>query len=145
MTSLKQLACVLGMFVLLSPLALAEEPTYGKVTVDEVVSIYDGDTFTVTIRNWPAIVGDRISVRIYGIDTPEMRDERPRVQALARAAKQRVVQRLREGKRIELRNLRRDKYFRVLAEVWVDGRSLADELVAAGLAHPYDGGTKQSW
>lgn len=145
MPSLRNLFHACCLLVSLSPLAHAEEPTYGSVRVGEVVSIYDGDTFTVNIPGWPGVIGERISVRVYGIDTPEMRDDRPKVRELARAAKQKVVQRLREGKVIELRNLRRDKYFRLLAEVWVDNRSLADELIKAGLAHPYDGGTKSAW
>lgn len=127
-----------------SPLQ-ATDSTYGKVQVDEVTSIYDGDTFRVTIRGWPAVVGQRVPVRLYGIDTPEMRDKRPKVRDLARRAKQFSVERLRNGKRIELREVRRDKYFRLLAEVWVDGQSLGALLLKAGLAKPYDGGTKNTW
>lgn len=119
--------------------------TYGNVVVDEVTSIYDGDTFRVTIKGWPAVAGERVPVRLYGIDTPEMRDNRPRVRDLARKAKQFTVERLRAAKRIELRDLRRDKYFRLLAEVWVDGRSLGQLLLDAGLAKPYDGGKKSPW
>ncbi len=127
-----------------TPLAATEGP-YGKVQVDEVTSIYDGDTFRVTIRNWPAVAGQRVPVRLYGIDTPEMRDKRPKVRDLARRAKQFSVEHLRNGKRIELREIRRDKYFRLLAEVWIDGQSLGALLLKAGLAKPYDGGTKNSW
>jgi len=29
---------------------------YGSIVVDEVTSIYDGDTFRVNINSWPAIV-----------------------------------------------------------------------------------------
>ena len=135
------LACLLG----LPSLHAAEEKTYGNVVVDEVVSIYDGDTFRVNIHSWPAVVGERISVRVYGIDTPEMRDADPDVKALARKAKQFSVAALRGARKVELRNLRRDKYFRLLADVYVDGRSLGAQLVKAGLAKAYDGGTKSQW
>ena len=50
-----------------------------------------------------------------------------------------------EGKIVELRNMRRDKYYRILAEVYVDGKSLAQHLLDKGLAVPYDGGAKISW
>lgn len=99
----------------------------------------------MTIRAWPAVAGQRVPVRVHGIDTPEMRDKRPRVRELARRAKQFSVIRLRSGKRIELRQIRRDKYFRLLAEVWIDGHSLGDELIKAGLAKAYTGGTKSPW
>lgn len=132
---------------LLHPATLwALEPSvFGNARIDEVSSIYDGDTLRVTIRAWPAVVGQRVPVRVYGIDTPEMRDKRPRVRELARRAKQFSVSRLRSGKRIELRQIRRDKYFRLLAEVWIDGHSLGDELIKAGLAKAYTGGTKSPW
>jgi micrococcal nuclease len=129
------------------PLIQAATPhtDYGNVRVDEVSSIYDGDTIRVTIHAWPAVAGERIPVRLYGIDTPEMRDKRPRVYKLARSAKQFSVTQLRNAKHIELRQIRRDKYFRLLAEVWVDGRNLSDLLLKAGLAKPYFGGKKVSW
>ncbi len=43
------------------------------VTVSQVVRVYDGDTITVDIAEWPAIVGDDIGVRIRGVDTPVLR------------------------------------------------------------------------
>jgi endonuclease YncB( thermonuclease family) len=133
------------LLTLLSPAAHAIEADYGGVRVDEVTSIYDGDTFRADIHAWPAVVGHRVPVRIYGIDTPELRDRRPEVRAAALRAKQFSVAHLRAARRIELRDIRRDKYFRLLAEVWVDGQSLGDLLLRAGLAHPYDGGAKSAW
>ena len=47
-------------------------------------------------------------------------------------AKQFVVAALRSAKVIELRNLRRWKYFRIVADVILDGQSLAPMLVAEG-------------
>jgi tRNA G10 N-methylase Trm11 len=38
-----------------------------------------------------------------------------------------------------------NKYFRILADVYVDGVNLADELIQHGHAKSYDGGTKSSW
>jgi endonuclease YncB( thermonuclease family) len=49
---------------------------------------------------------------------------------------------LNDAKRIELVDLRRDKYFRVLAGIRADGRDVARQLIEAGLAVPYAGGTK---
>lgn len=121
------------------------EKTYGSAIVKEVTSIYDGDTFRANIDGLPAIIGERIPVRIAGIDCPELKDKRPEVKAKAREAKQYTVQRLREGKKIELQEMRRDKYFRIDAKVMIDGKDLGAELLKAGLAKPYDGGTKDEW
>ncbi|UTA47531.1 thermonuclease family protein [Simiduia sp. 21SJ11W-1] len=123
----------------------ATQRQYGHTTISEVVSIYDGDTFTVNIDHWPAIVGQRISVRISGIDTPEMRSRCASEKERARAAKQFTVAALRKAQAVELHNVRRDKYFRLVADVWVDGFSLGQQLLDAGLAVPYSGKTKVDW
>ena len=137
---------VLIVFLLIAPAGMAASPKiYGDAVVAEVTSIYDGDTFSANLIGYPSIAGERIGIRINGIDTPEMRDNRPKIKALARKAKQYAVQRLREGKQIVLLNMKRGKYFRIVADVYVDGSSLGEELIAAGLAKPYDGGKKPKW
>ncbi len=129
-----------------SPLrAAADDEIYGNVTVSEVTSIYDADTFRVTINSWPAVAGNRIAVRVKGIDAPEMKGKCDKEKELAKKAKQTTVTILRAGKKVELRNLQRDKYFRLLADVYVDGKSLAAALKKAGLVYAYNGGTKKSW
>lgn len=135
----------LFLFLIFSFALYAGEKTYGTAIVSEVVAVYDGDTFTANIKDYPAIAGERISIRIDGIDTPEMRDNRPKIKALAQEAKQYAVKRLREGKVVELRDMKRDKYFRILATVIIDGTDLGEELIQAGLAKPYDGGKKTKW
>ena len=50
------------------------------------------------------------------------------------------------GSKIELKNPQRDKYFTVLAEVWIDGESLGEKLKSDGLAKDYDGeGARPEW
>lgn len=120
----------------------AKDINYGSVTVDEVTSIYDGDTFRVNIKDYPSIAGNRIPIRINGIDTPEMRGKCTKEKTLAREAKQLTVKMLRNAKVIELRNMQRGKYFRIVADVYADNQSLADELIKNNLAVRYNGGTK---
>jgi endonuclease YncB( thermonuclease family) len=115
---------------------------FGSIRVDEVTSIYDGDTFRATVRAWPQIVGERIGIRINGIDTPEMRGKCAAEKALAREAKQHAVALLRRAKTVELRNMKRGKYFRIVADVYADGVSVGQSLIGRGLAVPYDGGKK---
>lgn len=111
----------------------------------EVVKVYDGDTITVNLPDLPAVFGKHLSVRLRGIDAPEIKGqcEREKTQALvARGALKAMLQR---ATFIELRNVSRDKYFRVDATVFVDGRDLNAYMVAQGFARPYDGGTRQGW
>jgi len=125
--------------------AAEKDNTYGNAVVNEITSIYDGDTFRCNINCFPAIIGERISIRINGIDTPEIRGSSAREKELARKAKQFAVEKLRSAKKIELKNMKRGKYFRILADVFVDGKNLGEMLIKAGHAVAYDGGTKPKW
>ena len=70
---------------------------YGNVTVSEVTSIYDADTFTVNIEGYPPIVGERIAVRLLGVDTPEIKGKCESEKIKAREAKQFTVQAIRSA------------------------------------------------
>ncbi|MGB0765867.1 MAG: thermonuclease family protein [Luminiphilus sp.] len=134
------------LFMTLPTLAASiKDRIYGQATVSEVTSIYDADTFRVNIADWPHVVGERIPIRVVGVDAPEIRGKCEREKKRARAAKQFTVDFLRSARSIELRNIKRGKYFRLLAEVWVDGKNLSEELIRAGHARPYDGGTRGGW
>ncbi|NUN05875.1 MAG: thermonuclease family protein [Bdellovibrio sp.] len=109
----------------------------------EVLKNYDGDTLTVNIPNVPALIGKKISVRVHGIDTPEVKTKNQCEKEAGRMARNLVTSTLKNAKSIELHNVQRDKYFRILADVMVDGRSLKDVLLKNNLAYAYDGGTKQ--
>jgi micrococcal nuclease len=103
---------------------------------------YDGDTVTVQIPDVHPLLGKNISVRIWGIDTPEKTGRKPCEKERARDAQRLVENLMKNAKLIELRKIDRDKYFRVLAEVWVDGQSVGDVLIKNKLAYAYDGGRK---
>lgn len=119
--------------------------SYGNATVSEVTSIYDADTFRVNIAGWPDVIGTRMPIRVKGVDAPELRGKCPQEKLLARQAKQYTVQTLRSATHIELRNIERGKYFRILADVYVDGVSLSGLLISNRLGRPYSGGTRKGW
>lgn len=120
--------------------------TFPDMIVESITSIYDGDTFRVNIKDMPKIVGYRMPVRVRGIDTPEMKGKCQLEKDKARTAKQFAVEWLRghEKKGITLKNIGRDKYFRLDADVVSDGQSLSEELMKLKLAVRYDGGTKET-
>jgi len=60
-------------------------------------------------------------------------------------AKKYTEETLRVAKVLELRNIERGKYFRVLADVYTDGKSLAEGLIESGHARAYDGGKRLGW
>lgn len=140
--SLRTLALVIA-WTLLPAIALAD---YGSVTVDEVTSVLDGDTFRATINEWPPVIGHRIPVRISGINAPERRSrcdteaEKERERELAADARIYLVERLRGAETIELRQIERGSFFRIIAEVWADGENVGQEMIEAGHALPYQEG-----
>ncbi len=123
----------------------AKDKVYGNVEVSEVTSIYDADTFRVNIEGWPDIAGKDVPIRVNGVDAPEIRGKCESEKKDARKAKQFTVNLLRSAQMVELKNMRRGKYFRILADVYVDGEALSEKLISAGLARPYNGGTREGW
>ena len=121
---------------------------YGSIDLlpGNVRSVYDGDTFTVTVPGWPAIIGEAIEVRVLGIDTAERRGSVGLAKEKAEAARVRVVGLIRNAKAVRLERMQRDKYFRIDAVVLVDGVDLGALLLAEGLAKPWNGqGPRPKW
>ena len=104
---------------------------------------YDGDTITFQIPNVHPLIGHNISVRVLGLDTPEIKGKLPCEKDAARTAKRLIENLLKNAKVIHIENVARDKYFRILGNVVVDGQSLQNVLLKNGLAYEYHGETKQ--
>ena len=116
------------------------------LTPDQIAEVYDGDTFKINLPQQLPIFGDKLSIRLAGVDTPEMKGTSDQVKALAKQARELTEKALQNADQIELRNPQRGKYFRIVSEVWIDGQSLADMLKAKGLAKDYDGeGARPEW
>ena len=135
---------ILLTFLLIS-VCIQAKPQYGTVTVSKVISVYDGDTFRVDINSLSSIVGKNIPIRVNGVDTPEIKGKCEYEKKLALKARDFVRAKLANAKEIKLTNLQRGKYFRVVANVIVDGVSLEQELLDNELAYEYSGGKKLSW
>ena len=116
---------------------------FGNAIVSQVTSIYDGDTFRANISGWPDIIGERVMIRINGIDAPELRGKCVQEKKWALRAKQFAVEKLRHARKIVLKNMHRGKYFRIIADVYVDGVNLGGEMIRRGLAVEYHGGHKK--
>jgi endonuclease YncB( thermonuclease family) len=104
---------------------IAAGPGGASMKTAEVVSVSDGDTLTV-LRD-----GARVRIRLHGVDAPETGQAYGGRAASAAAS-------LAIGEAVTLRVHAVDRYGRTVADVILpDGRSLARELVAAGLAWWY--------
>ena len=111
------------------------------------VRVVDGDTLkTDAGADMPASLA-MLSVRIRGVDTPET--HRPKCDAerrAGRAATAFVKAAVARARVVVIRNPKWGRYGgRVVADVDIDGRSLAALLIANGLGRPYDGGRRKGW
>ena len=86
------------------------------------------------------LLGEKIGVRLARIDAPEVRTKCDAEKKKGIEARDALVERLSQAKVIDLREVERGKYFRLVAEVIADGENMSDLLLALGLAWPYDGG-----
>ena len=112
-----------------------------------VIGIKDGDTLTVNLPGLPPALNP-VAVRLRSVDTPESggRAKCASERKLAERATRFTRQAIAAARRIEFEQPSWDKYGgRIDADVWVDGKLLSDQLIAAGLARQYDGGKRRGW
>ena len=91
-----------------------------------IASCYDGDTCTTSAGE---------NVRLACIDTPELRGKRANP-VPAKAARD-YLRALVVGRDVGIRRITKDRYGRTVAELFVDGSNVQQQLVAAGHADIY--------
>lgn len=125
--------------------ALAASPALADARV-QVVSVYDGDTFTIDTQQGLFSQLPNFKVRVIGVDTPEIRgkceSERQHAVLVTMETRRLIAG---SGNVVTLKNMKHDAYGgRIDADVFLrDGRNLADVLIRFGHARPYDGKTKR--
>jgi endonuclease YncB( thermonuclease family) len=106
---------------------------------------YDGDTFTVNLRCRAKIFCKSMSVRIKGIDAPEIKGKTECEKNTALISKKFVYNALIKAKPLALTNCTKDKYFRINCDVIYNGDiNLGELMLLKKLAVSYDGSTKQN-
>ena len=110
----------------------------------QVIKVYDGDTITIASKlPYDASPLYRLSVRLNGIDTPEIKGKNDDEKEAAKAARN-ALSNLIYGKQIRLENIKSEKYGRILADVYLNQLHINDWLIRERYAVAYDGGTKKS-
>ncbi len=111
----------------------------------KVVKVVDGDTVNVKVDFLPKELGDTISIRIHGIDTPELRGKCIKEIESAKKAKTFLKELLNKNEySIVIKG--RDKYFRLLGDIKIKEDYVSDILLNNGHAVSYKGKLhKQSW
>jgi len=132
-------------FFSLNSLLIPTTFAYEDVKISKVMSVYDGDTIRVNIDSFPDIIGKNIRIRLKGIDTPEIKGKCQKEIDLAIMARDYLRNAINQSSHIELKNIERGKYFRIVGELYIDGENISKGLLKEKLAYIYHGGKKRSW
>lgn len=109
-----------------------------------VIKVYDGDTITIASKlPYPESPLYRFSVRLNGIDCPEIKGKNETEKECAQIAKNEMSN-LILNKIVSLKNVETEKYGRILADVYLGDLHLNKYMIEKRLAVEYDGGTKVS-
>jgi endonuclease YncB( thermonuclease family) len=107
-----------------------------------VIKVYDGDTITIASKlPYHTSPLYRFSVRLNGIDCPEIKGKDENEKQCAQIAKKEMSE-LIMNKVVTLKNVQTEKYGRILADVYIGDLHLNKHMIEKKLAVSYDGGTK---
>jgi len=107
-----------------------------------VIKVYDGDTITIASKlPYPNSLLYRFSVRLNGIDCPEIKGKTDNEKRCAQVAKKLMSDLVLE-KVVILKNVQTEKYGRILADVYINDIHVNQYMLDKRVAVKYDGGTK---
>jgi endonuclease YncB( thermonuclease family) len=127
----------------LSSVLYAQGPYEWKVT-----RAIDGDTVEIQVGFLPSELGNKLHIRVWGIDTPEKgwRAKSEHENELGLKASEFTKSAISNAKEIKVNLIMWDKFGgRVLGDLIIDGKSLRQLLLDNGYAREYYGDKKKSW
>jgi len=132
-------------------IALILAPTMVHSLEAEYNRTIDGDTVVISLldQNIPAVFRDKIPVRLRGLDSPPLNNYKNCVKEadLGLMAKEYTKKLMESANKVEIANVSRGKFFRVVADVIIttdEGKNnVGDLLMIKGLALKWDGKTKK--
>jgi endonuclease YncB( thermonuclease family) len=108
-----------------------------------VIKVYDGDTITIAQKlPYPESPLYRFSVRLAGIDSPEMKGKSTEEKVAAKLS-QKALEEIILNKNVTIKNVKTEKYGRLLADVYYENIHLNKWMLDNNYAIPYNGGTKK--
>lgn len=136
------------LLLLVPNIVLAQKQLPSMVYDFTITRIVDGDTVAFHAPFLPEPLKKELSIRVYGVDTPEKghRAKCPQEAQRGEMASAFTKQRVSAAKKRQIVLMDWDKYGgRVLGDVLLDGKSLRQLLIENGFAREYYGEAKQSW
>lgn len=139
---------ILLILALLPAIVLGQQQRAGVVYDAVITRVIDGDTVAFQAMWLPDPLKKELSIRVFGVDTPEkgFRAKCPSEDARGQAATAFTKAAINASSSRQVVLMDWDKYGgRVLGDVILDGKSLRQQLIANGYAREYYGEAKTSW
>jgi endonuclease YncB( thermonuclease family) len=131
----------------IDPKTVPKVPFHNQIIYAKIEEVYDGDTIKIIVLF--GVMPVRFSLRILGIDTPEIKQGSGRLLEEQQAAVKvrEYVKSLFPSKLAKICIRDWDKYGgRVLGDLYLEtGESVSDILIHGGWARPYQGEKKKEW
>ena len=143
----KIFAIVVSVFAMMGS-AYAQKQPQGVTYDAQILRVTDGDTVVIAAPFLPAPLKPQLSVRVFGVDTPEKghRAQCPSEAQRGEQASEFTKKAVASTKKHQVVLYGWDKFGgRVLGDMILDGVSLRAELIRNGFAREYYGDKKQSW
>jgi len=128
--------------------AVAQKQKPGVTYDANITRVIDGDTVAFEAPFLPEPLKKELSIRVFGVDTPEKghRAKCPAEDARGKAATEFTKKAVAQSQKRQVVLMDWDKYGgRVLGDVLLNGQSLRMMLINNGFAREYYGEAKTSW
>lgn len=132
----------------ISTIVFAQKQTPMNIYDFPITRVIDGDTVAFQANFLPPPLKQELSVRVFGVDTPEKghRAQCPSEDQRGQAATIFTKNAITKAQKRQIAIATWDKYGgRVLGDVLLDGQSLRMMLIQNGFAREYYGEAKTSW
>jgi endonuclease YncB( thermonuclease family) len=139
---------IVALVALIPTLASAQKQKEGVLYDTVLTRVIDGDTVAFQAPFLPEPLKKELSIRVYGVDTPEkgFRAKCPSEDQRGQAATEFTKNTIKASSKRQVIIMDWDKYGgRVLGDVILDGKSLRMMLIQNGFAREYYGEAKTSW
>ncbi|MBN1457713.1 MAG: hypothetical protein JW912_07670 [Sedimentisphaerales bacterium] len=123
--------------MILLPLKSLADPakTYGDAEVERVINVHEDYSVNCDIKDWPEIIGSDIKVILKGVEPPEIVLSGGKPNPFFRLQLKKFMrQAFDNAEEIKLEDIERAESFALKTGIVLDGKSLAELLIEAGLA-----------
>ena len=104
----------------------------------KILSVYDGDTVTADIQLGFYVIAHKVKLRLYGINTPEIRGGTAETKKAGITARDWLREQILD-KEVTVKSFGKGKYGRWLVDIYLneDETSLNQQLIDKGFAQSY--------